>query len=205
MIVSSEARVLFVHVQKTGGLTVEQLLLDALPGATRPPGGRHLPLQRILRDHPELADHWTFGFVRNPWARLWSWWSMIQRRGEVAAAGNAQVAATVRQSTFWSRALEYPDFETFVLQGAEEFPRLRRPQVDYLRCPEKSADFIGRTEHLADDLAVVWERLGLDRPAEVERRNAGPGTDYREQFSARARAHVARAFAPDVREFGYEF
>ena len=35
VIVSHPARVLFVHVQKTGGSTVQSVLLDRLPGAEK--------------------------------------------------------------------------------------------------------------------------------------------------------------------------
>jgi hypothetical protein len=44
VIVSDSARVLFVHVQKTGGLTVQDLLRQALPDAAPVQGlggGRH--------------------------------------------------------------------------------------------------------------------------------------------------------------------
>ena len=74
---------LFVHVQKTGGSTVQSVLLDRLPGAEKLsglPGAKHALLRTALNRQPELRGYWTFGFVRNPWARLWSWWSMIDRR-----------------------------------------------------------------------------------------------------------------------------
>jgi Sulfotransferase family len=193
MVVSHEARLVFVHVQKTGGLTVEKCLLDALPGAVRPAGQRHFPLDRIHREQPDLISYWTFGFVRNPWARMWSWWSMIQRRRKV------------ERNPFWMGVLAYPDFETFVLRGPEEFKRMRRPQIDYLRSKHRSADFIGRTETLDADLARVCEHVGIEAPSTVERLNVGPAVDYRDQYTPRMRDRVAQLFAPDVLRFGYEF
>src|SRR5688500_7273083 len=74
VIVSDSARVLFVHVQKTGGLTVQDLLRQALPDATPVQGlggGRHAGLGAALKVRPELRDFYIFGFVRNPWARMW--------------------------------------------------------------------------------------------------------------------------------------
>ncbi|MCW2764696.1 MAG: Sulfotransferase family protein, partial [Nocardioides sp.] len=39
---------------------------------------RHSPLELILAREPELTQYWIFGFVRNPWDRMVSWWSMIE-------------------------------------------------------------------------------------------------------------------------------
>ncbi len=209
MIVSHSARVLSVHVQKTGGSTVDRLLDERLPDAEPVrglPDGRHARLGAALRAHPELTDYWIFGFVRNPWARLWSWHAMILRRGAAADAGNADVAAYIARTRFWGRVLEeYRDFESFVLEGTQELRRLGTPQLQYLRYQDREADFIGRTEQLDVDVRVVLDRLGLAAPAEIPRRNAGPSQDYREQYTPAMRRRVAEAFAPDIERFGYEF
>ena len=83
MLISDARRALFVHVPKTGGVSVgvafERCCPDArskAPGV-RPPLGRHAPYERILRAAPQAVDYWSFGFVRNPWARMVSWYSMI--------------------------------------------------------------------------------------------------------------------------------
>ena len=153
MMASDEQRVLFVHVQKTGGQSVEHVLRRHLPDVrkvTGLPGAKHATYRAALRAHPELAGYWSFGFVRNPWARLWSWYQMIERRQATAERGNAWVAQRIERNDFWSGVLEHcPDFESFVMEGTERFDRLRRPQLDYLRDGDRQVDFIGRTETLA--------------------------------------------------------
>lgn len=209
VIVSHSARVLFVHVQKTGGSTVDRLLTEHLPDAEPVrglPDGRHARLGAALRAHPELADYWIFGFVRNPWARLWSWHSMILRRGEAAAAGNAEVAAYIARTKFWGRVLrDFPDFETFVLDGTRELRRLGTPQIQFLSYQDRQADFIGRTERLDEDVRSILDRWGLEAPPSIPRRNAGPSRDYREQYTPAMRARVAEVFARDIELFDYEF
>jgi hypothetical protein len=208
VIASASHRLLFVHVQKTGGLTIEALLKDALPDAEAIrdlPDGRHATLADALDARPELASYWTFGFVRNPWARMHSWHAMILRRKAAAEAGNKVMARRMRNMDFWRRVGEdYTDFEAFVLRGPDEFPRLRRPQLDYLRVPGREADFIGRTEELGDQVAEVFAQVGLPDPA-IERRNAGPPTDHRAHYTDAMRDRVAEIFAPDIERFGYEF
>ena len=157
---------------------MQSVLLDRLPGAEKLaglPGAKHAHLRAALRAHPELATYWTFGFVRNPWARLWSWWSMIERRQEMRDEGHAWATRRIENNPFWSGVLEgLPDFEAFVMEGPERFARLRTPQLRYLRTPERRADFIGRTETFGDDLAQVCDRLGIEPPPQEPRRNADP-------------------------------
>ena len=86
MVISDSARLLFVHVQKTGGSTIHNRLTEVLPDARQVKGvDRHATLGQILRAEPELSAYWTFGIVRNPWARLYSWWAMIKRAEADAA------------------------------------------------------------------------------------------------------------------------
>ena len=209
MIVSPAKRVLFVHVQKTGGMTVENVLKAELPDAQKVkdlPGAKHARLRAALREHPEYRDYWTFGFVRNPWARMWSWYSMVERRGEAAEGGNEWISRRIERNDFWSGVLaQTPDFESFVLRGTELFPRLRVPQVTYLRTKDRQADFIGRTESFGVDLATVCEHIGIPAPEATPHRNAGPGGDWREQYTPAMRQRVADLYAPDLRAFGYEF
>jgi hypothetical protein len=209
VIVSRTARVLFVHVQKTGGSTVQNVLLDRLPGAEKLaglPGAKHAHLRAALRADPELTGYWTFGFVRNPWARLWSWWSMIERRDDQRDEGNAWARRRIENNAFWSGVLtELPDFEAFVLKGPDRFARLRTPQLCYLRAPDRTADLVGRTETLTADLARVCERLGIEPPPAEPHRNAGGSASYRDHYTPAMRDRVAQLFAPDITEFGYEF
>ena len=81
-IVDSE-RVLFVHVPKTGGMTIQNVLESSGLEVRTHSGSRHHTLRTILLEEPALRDYWTFGLVRNPWERMLSWWTMIQR-GRVA-------------------------------------------------------------------------------------------------------------------------
>lgn len=208
MIVSHSRRVLFVHVQKTGGSSADQMLLAGLPGAEPVGGlqwGRHTTWTKAVAAHPEFADYWTFGFVRNPWARMYSWFTMIQRRGEGAASGaNPLLTDRVARHKFWTGVIDsLPDFEAFVLEGPEKYGRLRTPQIDYLTLDGRRADFIGRTERFDDDIAQVCSRLGIE--VEPQRRNAGSGVDYRPHYSAQMQAKIAEVYAADIEAFGYQF
>jgi len=209
MMVSHEARVLFVHVQKTGGSTIDSMLQAVLPDVAYVrdlPQGRHAQLGPALRQHPELADYWIFGFVRNPWARLLSWHSMIKRNERYVAEGNAKAAERLAGNRLWRLVQErYPDFESFVMEGLDRQGQLNSPQIAYLRTKQRTADFIGRQESFEADLRTVLDRLGAEWPTEIPRLNSGTPTDYRERYTDAMRDKVAEVFARDLKRFGYEF
>lgn len=200
MIVSDDPRFLFIHVQKTGGNSITRWLFASVPDAARGGGhSKHATLAAALEMDPTLVDAFTFGFVRNPWARMVSWHQMILRRA-------LAVPERVRDNRLWHGvSSRYQDFDAFVLEATAEYEELSRPQVDYLRTPTREADLVGRTESLQADFDVVLDRLGLAAASPLGQANAGPARDYRTLYGDRTRAHVARLFAADLEAYGYEF
>jgi hypothetical protein len=206
--VSDRHRLLFVHVQKTGGNTVRTMLNQALPDARNPRGvlPKHARLGGILKAEPALADYYVFGFVRNPWARMVSWWSMIQDAKLNADAGNAGAIERLRTNRFMRVvATTYETFDDFVLHGTDDLPRLGTAQVRYLVTPRRRADFIGRTENLVADVGTVFHRVGLP-VGEVPRANAStPRGPYQDFYTDATRRRIATVYADDVTAFGYTF
>ena len=138
MLTSEAHGFLFIHVQKTGGTSIETLL-SAAPDVMNPPGcPKHGGLRIALRKDPALADRWVFGFVRNPWARYVSWWEMIQRV-KVEGTRTRRSRKMLARVEFIRRSVEYPDFAAFVEHGPAEFPRLSRSQISYLSAPRRRA------------------------------------------------------------------
>lgn len=208
MLISDSHRVLFIHVPKTGGVTVETVVREGVDDLRDLGPGRHPRLRWVLNQEPGLVDYWTFGFVRNPWSRMVSWWSMIDRWNHRLgpASGKPQVEQDGPRggNRLWRAVAAYDGFEEFILRGTAELPRLATPQVDFLHTRRKNADFIGRTERLAEDLQVVQHRLGLPLEA-PPRRNSwtkGPWQDY---YDDRTRQRIAEVYAKDIAEFGYTF
>lgn len=196
---SESRRALFVHVQKTGGSTVQRILDEHLPDSTKMLP-KHAGLSSALRRRPELAAYWAFGFVRNPWARMVSWWSMVQGLHERDPGHKF-----FQNQEMWRTVAACPDFETFVLEAPRSYAKLRRPQISYLTAPGgRRADFIGRTETFEEDLRAVLVRLGLP-DVEIPHANRSEHSHYRDYYSDAARERVGTLFRADVEAFGYDF
>lgn len=206
MQISDSRRALFVHVQKTGGSTVDNVMQDAFDDLREGKARRHAPLTEILHHHPEARDYFIFGFVRNPWARLVSWHAMAMNWRQKAEEGKPWAIKKVENVPFAGDiAKNYVDFHTFIMEAPEKWERLRKPQLEYLRDGDREADFIGRTETLASDLQEVFGRMGIPAPESVPRFNTSPHTDYRDYYDEATRQRVAEVYAADIERFGYEF
>jgi hypothetical protein len=203
VLISDHHRMLFVHVQKTGGVSIDRML-RAHVDDLRAVASRHATLTRILKAEPDLRDYWTFGFVRNPWTRMVSWWSMIEKWNKFNGPRSGKDQGDKKLNPFWVAADAYQDFEEFVMRGPDEHRRLRMPQIDYLTAKHRRADFIGRTETFNADIRAVLARFDLPL-IEPEQHNASKHGSHQAYYNDVTRQRIADLFAKDIDLFGYEF
>jgi hypothetical protein len=208
MRVSESRQVVFVHVPKTGGSTLDQMIDAEVPDARKVHRcSRHSSYARILKVEPKLTEFWSCGFVRNPWARMVSWWMMARRfYGRLEDGSPTQVDKMRRHPEIWAPLIQYRDsFDRFVLDGTRDVPRLATPQLDILSAGQRRVDFIGRTENFTADANVLRTRLGLDPLPEFPRKNKTVHPHYSTFYNDETRSRVADVYAADIDAFGYEF
>ena len=209
MRVSDTHRVLFVHVPKTGGSTVDLIFDNEVDDARKLIGARrHFGYGELLELEPDLTDYWSCGFVRNPWARMVSWWAMTVDMYDRAERGQEPARTKVEKlRRIWGPLGSYrQDFPTFVLEGTAHVKRLRVPQLRRLRAKgQGQVDFIGKVESFVHDVNVIREKLGLDPVDELPRRNKSTHGHYSEYYDDRTRDRVAELYAMDIEAFDYTF
>jgi chondroitin 4-sulfotransferase 11 len=197
MVISDRSRCIFVHIQKTGGASIEARLRDGDAGidASQHQGRRHLFAHAVrpIAGPERWSGYFKFAFVRNPWDRLVSWYHMCMQ----VPAPNA-FALYVRQHA--------PTFEAFVTRATTgPGERTTHNQLDYITDEHGAPmlDFIGRYERLEEDFSRIADRLALS-PA-LPHANRSHHEDYRQYYSQATRQIVAERYARDIRHFGYEF
>lgn len=197
-------RFLFIHIPKTGGNSIQQILhpfsedrivaLDAQDGMDRfEVRGRFTAHKHAtLADYrkrlsPEsFAELFTFCTVRDPWSRAISFY-FTPRRWLKRGLG-----------PHWSR----DDFVALLPQ----MPAM----VDHLKIDGRiqSMGAIIRHENLADQLQAVLGRIGLDIDAsQLPHLNRSQAGDYRAYYDADPDLIdvVARRYADDISTFGYRY
>jgi hypothetical protein len=79
MLISAQHETVFIHNQKTGGISLSEALLKQ--GFVRD-GNNHEGATEILARGIDISAYFSFGFVRNPWSRLVSWHVMFRNNPE---------------------------------------------------------------------------------------------------------------------------
>ena len=197
MVVSERLRCVFVHIQKTGGASIEALLLanDPSVASGMQDGRRHLFARdiRAAMDPCRWQSHFKFAFVRNPWDRLVSWYHMCMQ------------TPTPNRFSLYVRE-HAPTFEAFVLRATTGMgERTTWNQLDFVTdaAGARLVDFVGRYESLVQDMAHVRRTLGLAH--DLPHVNRSRHDDYRQYYTDDLRDVVARRFRRDIEAFGYAF
>lgn len=193
----------YVSLTKTGSNNMREVL-----GALGPRVSHHNYIR--MDSVAELpADVVYFTFVRNPWARTHSTYNMLR--------DFKLLDATTSFETFASN----PDAFAKPLQGKIS-PVHWTPLYDQLLTEDGFfvPHYIGRLEHLAEDLAAIFEgagatpaalealRVQLEKQSPKHHREAvltNLTAYYRDNYNDATRASVARYARVDIDVFCYEF
>lgn len=195
---------IFVHVPKTGGQSITIALGGRTPGIAL-----HTPLFAA----PDPAGRLTFGFVRNPWARLVSLYCFLcQKRfkptdnfdqDQVRAIG---FKSWLMSDRFFMAEDGLPPGEAWRIRHAGGLfddtlpPMQRRPQMFWL----DGCQLIGRFESLTDDFAEICKLIGMAAPT-LPHVNASEHAAWRGYYDDESRRFVAEHFQKDLEQFNYQF
>jgi len=220
MLISHNHKLLFVHLQKTGGETVSKLLAETVPDLDRLE-----PKHKFARQGREEVRGWDeyfkFAFVRNPWDRLVSWYSMIRNaaimyRVHRTPTNRRQEShiRQVRQNRLWRYVLDNSStFEEFIYNCTDDIAMgegvaysFTYNQLDYVTDSNGRllVDFIGRFESFETDLRKVFRILGVE-PELVPWENRSSHAHYSLFYTAETKKIVSERFKRDIEYFGYEF
>ena len=177
----------FVHINKTGGTSIEAALGLKL---------RHRTAAQLRHElgREEWARRFTFAFVRNPWDKVVS---------------HYHYRVKTNQTGLRKRTVEFNDWVRLAYGARDpqyyDKPRMFMPQLDWLtdRQGRILVNFVGRFERLEQDFGEVCRELGIS--AELPHLKSSGRRSYVDLYAPDTAEIVAERFAPDLREFGYVF
>jgi hypothetical protein len=194
---------IFVHIQKTGGNSVRVALGGDIFDARK-----HFMARELREIHGEAVWNASlkFSFVRNPWDRLVSWWSMVDNSRDYidqARPPNAFFGYVLKRAK---------SFEDFLLRCDDEIvdsdgrKNIFRNQIEYLTDDNGAVmvDFVGRYERLQEGFDEISRRLGR-ASVELPRTNTSRHAAYTEYYTPAMAEIVAKRYARDIERFGYRF
>lgn len=185
---------IFIHIPKTGGISVSEGLFDSHAAA-------HTALYTYLALYGgrRFDAMYKFAIVRDPWDRLVSAYHFL-RAGGLTDADAAFSKAHMQG---------FGDIDDFVANGLERPEILNwthfKPQVLFLRDPRTGRlgmDFLGRFETLAADYALIAGHLGIGRPLPHKNKGASkPKTGP--ALSAASIKRIGEVYAEDAAALNY--
>lgn len=217
MIYNAERNFLFVHIQKTAGTAITSSLLGVPGSEFVQPAHMRLSDIRLPRRMPIVIAS-----VRDPWARLASWWYMMQKKG-VHNDFSAYLLSPLPDGS-------PVDFSTFIRRvdvieetgdggksaGKVVQKRWRKyrkslgwNQLDYLLCRGRvAADVVLRFEHLEADWAELMGQIHPEAPLllpELNRSSPEERHRWGELYADGADIDFVRhQFRRDIARWGYQ-
>jgi len=231
MLISHKYRIIFIHIQRTGGTSMINAFVEADPHiiqevAVEPHKKRikHCFISDIQpRVAPEIfADYTKFTVVRNPYERLLSWYLMFKHdtMGDMSTVigkpvTEEEIPAFLGKPTahglVWFNKIKasmkpymnsFDDFLTMPNEGW--YQRFYYNQLDYLQINEHLAvDKILRFENLSDDFNHFSKQLNFNN--RLSHINKSVSNNYRKAYNETSRKIVAQRFKKDLDFFGYDF
>lgn len=205
--ISHTHRCIFVHIPKTGGTSIEDVLwpgtrsesdlwmgfVSRFHNKYQTGGLQHLLASQIRTEVGDdiFSSYFKFVVVRNPWDRLVSQYSYLDRRADLR--GYFGIEEGVR-------------FSDYVEAIARSDHVQVKPQVDFTHSNGvQLVDFVARFERLDEDFAFVATRLGLAGITLPHVNKSDRDPDYRRYYDVATRRRAGEIFARDIEIFGYSF
>lgn len=199
MFINNDRRFIFVHVPKTGGISVtKQLSVDFASDDCSWElynDSQHLSAFALREKYP---DYFIFSFIRNPYDRMISFYHFKDR----------QVVRAVRKTKLKNRVI-FPPFKIFVknlVENGKMANLMTNSQKSFL-CSKSGymiCDWVGRFESLRDDYRHVLARfddgvhdLIIHKNKSVDRKG------LESYYDDETRERVFRFWKEDFDEFGY--
>jgi hypothetical protein len=146
-------------------------------------------------------EYFKFAFVRNPWDRLVSWYSMVTK---FPRGGNKLWRYVHDNSSTFEEFIYNCTDDVEIKKGV--YYSFTYNQLDYVTDENGNllVDFIGRLENFDEDVHKVFSRIGVGLET-VPHKNRSRHQHYSTFYKPDTEMIVRERFKRDIEYFGYEF
>ena len=193
--ISHKHKCIFVHIRKTGGISVSSFLKEIDQDAEyayHPNHSLHAPLSWYKEAYGEQVynDYFKFTFMRNPW--------------DLRVSFKKWCATTGGRLGKYARRLSLSDWiKRYAVRYNPNKTGVGMTQLAYLN-PIEDMNFIGRFENFQQDFNIICDKIGIPQQ-QLPHINKTKHKHYTEYYDDETRQIVAEKYAKDIEYFGYEF
>ena len=195
MLYSEKYKFVFIHIHRTGGSSIANILFDSKCQPIMPYSQHENAKTANGLNILEKQTHfYKFAFVRNPWERIFSWYTLITNKGKELTKKEIQ------------------DFEDFVepyykyTSSPESGRYFHFNQLDYVtnKNGHLLTDKIGRFENLQEDLESILSDIKIPTII-IPKVNAADRLPYSEFYTKKTRKYIYEKCIGDIECFNYSF
>jgi hypothetical protein len=191
MIISHNSKIIFIHIQRTGGSSIINLLKhhqgDNIEIIAQH-GNARSEENYLLDAYPQ---YFTFSFVRNPWDRILSWYLLINKES---------------QEKIEQEKIKFERFLNMNLAFKPNDPHFHYNQFDYISNTngELITNKIYRFEHYDKEIQDLQKTLHFP-VIEAHKMNTTWNRDYRNYYTKNSQELIAEKCKKDIEYFNYVF
>jgi hypothetical protein len=183
-----DLKAIFIHNERTGGVSVRKHLLHYETNFERIGSTKHYTAEETAQRVGYIwKEYLTFGFVRNPYERLLSWY-LACRKYRHKWRGNELA----------DYFIQFENFHDLVMAKPHE--RILIPQHKKV----EGLDFIGRFENYEKDFEELCTKY-LSIPYKYIKINDTFHKSYRDFYTVKMKRKVREWYKEDLERFEYEF
>lgn len=191
MIISHNSKIIFIHIQRTGGSSIINLLKHHLGEELEivaQHGNARSEENHLLKSNPE---YFTFTFVRNPWDRILSWYLLIYKES---------------QEKIDKEKMKFERFLLLDLAFKPGDPHFHYNQLDYITDKEGNlyTDKIYRFENYGSEIESMQETLKFPI-IDAKKMNRTWDKNYRDYYTKKSQELIAEKCKKDIEYFKYSF
>lgn len=206
-------KTVFVHIPKCAGSGMAQRLfsenkkLNALSQEYDKHESAYLIANSMRYDL--YLEFYKFGFVRNPFDRMVSWFHYYQNLWETSKEKpcSEKCIDSFKKMNFeeWVKRLQPYEAGGCRSETACPFHFIAN-QYEYLIWKDGKifVDFIGRFEEIDKDWSVVCERIGIEK-SKLKISNKSERKEYKEYYTEETKSIITKQYSKDLDFFKYCF
>jgi len=193
MIHHNNPKFLFIHIPKAGGSSITKTLANYLNvdrNTLRPQQYKFIYARNIVDIlGNNYKDYYIFSIVRNPWARIVSYFHYLRQIKK--PPGNISSNVQFKDWLYNSN-----------LDGVR--PAINQLSQNSIDVCDK-INFIGKTETISIDWVNIRKSLGLNNDLQLIHDKQTQHDYYTLYYDNQARDFVAKKYERDIKLFEYEF
>jgi hypothetical protein len=191
MVIIHDLKTIFIHVQRTGGSSVTKLFHRFYQYRMNIVSQHGNYLSEDARFIHKYSDYFIFGFVRNPWDRMLSWYSLIHQEDAL---------------TFDEERVRFEHFLKEFSAKIKNDNTFHWNQIDYFPNQQEVDNpvQICRFENYQTEVKSVFKKLGMSIDT-IPSMNGTQKKEYQQFYTDKSKQIIQENCKKDIEYFQYHF